>query len=130
MDLLTDAPEQRTFTLHGIERGREPVFGEIGKADNGVRETMLVGNCLHPGDFLDGARGRPVGLHVNRGDDAGIFDVVEIFADRVVAPDRLVGPENARHHGPVQPGLVRLAPNVMMGVDDIEGGHGESEVSS
>ncbi len=52
-----------------------------------------------------------------------VFDVGEIFADQIVAPDRVVGPENARHRGTAQPRLIGFAPDVMVGVDDVEVGH-------
>ena len=48
-------------------------------------------------------------------------EVGEIFADQIVAPDRLVGAEDARLHRPVEPRQVGAPPDVVMSVDD--GGH-------
>ena len=91
---------------------------QVGIADDGVRPAMRVGHRLHPGDLLDGLVLGPVALDIDRFLDAAAGDVGEIFLDRIVAPDRLVGTEDARHHRPLQPGQIGLAPDVVMGVDD------------
>jgi hypothetical protein len=127
MHLLADASEPR-MGLHGIERCADVVLGKIGKADNGVREAMRIGGSLQPGDFLDAARRLPIGLDIDRGNDARVLDVGKIFADRIVAPDRVVGSKNARHCRSGQPRLVGFTPDVMMGVDDVEMGHGGGSV--
>ena len=129
MHLLADALEP-CKRPHGVEGRADIGPGEIGEAGDGMRKAILevlrVGNRLHPGDLFDIARRIPVGLDIDRGDDAIVFDVGEIFGDRIVAADRVVGAENARHHRPVQPRLIRLAPDVMMGIDQVETGHGAS----
>ena len=61
---------------------------------------------------------RPVGLDVDGLDHARACDVGEVLLDRVVAPDRLVGTEDARHHRPHEPRQVGLPPDMMMRVDD------------
>ena len=81
-------------------------------------QPRLVGLGLHPGDFVLGPLGRPVGLHVDGFFHARVFDVGQIFLDRIVAADRLVGAEDARQHRADEPGEVLLAPDVVVGVDD------------
>ena len=44
--------------------------------------------------------------------------VGEVLLDQIVALDRLVVAEDARRHRPLEPGRVRLAPDVMMRIDD------------
>ena len=62
----------------------------------------------------------PVGLDIDRFLDARAGDVGQELLDRIVAPDRLVGTEDARHHRPLQPWQIGLAPDVVMGVDDAD----------
>src|ERR1700730_14677865 len=45
-------------------------------------------------------------------------EVIEIFADRILAPDRFVRTKYARLHRPDQPGQISLLPDMMMRVDD------------
>ena len=61
--------------------------------------------------------------------DAAAGDVGEVFLDRVVAADRLIGPEDARHHRPREPRQIGLPPDVMMRVDDGLG-HGSHNSSA
>ncbi len=96
--------------------GRE----KVGIADDAVRIAGLVGGALDVGDLVLEAVLGPVGLHIDRLDDVAAGDVGEIFADRIIAPDRLVGAENARLHRPIEPGQIGPPPDVMMGVDDRE----------
>ena len=91
---------------------------KISIADDGLRKTGLVGGALHVGDFVLEGVLRPIGLHVNRCGDAAVGDVGEIFADRIVAPDRLVRAEDARLHRPVEPWQIGPPPDVVMGIDD------------
>src|SRR5258707_12837081 len=79
---------------------------------------MLSCSLLHPRGFIFEAVIGPVGLHVNRADDAGAREIVEIFANGIIAADRFIGPEDARLHRAGQPGEIRLTPDMMMGVDD------------
>ena len=74
---------------------------------------------LHPGDLLRETIGRPIGLHIDRALDAGAAHVGEIFRDRIIAPDRFVGPEDARLHRACEPRQIVPAPDVVMGVDDL-----------
>src|SRR5437763_1293514 len=91
---------------------------EVGKGHYGMRPATTVSRLLHPGGFVFEAVIGPVGLHIDRLGDAGACEIGEIFLDRVVAADRLIGAENARLHGSAQPGQVRLTPDVMMCVDE------------
>ena len=88
-------------------------------------QPLASATAVHPGDFLLGLLLRPVGLDVDRLDHVAAGDVLEVFVDRVVPADRLIGAEDARHHRPGQPGQVVLPPDVVMGVDDGPG-HGAS----
>ena len=83
-----------------------------------MRPAGLLRRALHPGGFVLETLVRPVGLDIDRLDDALAGEVVEIFVDRIVAPDRLVGTEDARLHRADEPRQVGLAPDVVMRVDD------------
>ena len=87
-------------------------------AHDRVGKAGPVGQGLHPGHLVHGARWRPVGLHVDGFLDAAPVDVAQIFLDRVVAPDRLVGAEDTRARRPREPRQVPPPPDVMMRVDD------------
>jgi hypothetical protein len=91
---------------------------KVGIADDGLRKTGLVGGALHVGDFVLEGVLRPIGLHVNRCGDAAVGNVGEIFADRIVTPDRLVRTEDTWLHRPVEPRQIGPPPDVVMGVDD------------
>ena len=91
---------------------------KVGIADDGLRKAGLVGGVLYVGDFFLEGVFCPIGLHVNRCGDAATGDVGEIFADRIVAPHRLVRAEDARLHRPVEPRQIGSPPNVVMSVDD------------
>ena len=98
--------------------GAQSLGEQIDIADDAVRPAARVGHRLHPLDLVERAGGRPVGLYIDRARNAVRFGVGQIFADQVVAPQRLIGPEDARHHGPGEPRQIGLPPDVMMGVDD------------
>src|ERR1043166_2154087 len=83
-----------------------------------MRPAKFVRRLLHPGGFIFETVIGPVGLHIDRLGDAGACEIGEILLDRIVAPDRLIGAEDARLHRPGQPGQVRLTPDVMMCVDE------------
>src|SRR5258705_4477877 len=80
---------------------------------------MILCGLLHPGGFVFEAVVGPVGLHIDRARYTGACEIAEIFLDRIVAPDRLVGAEDARLHRAAQPGQVGLTPDMMMGIDNI-----------
>ena len=92
--------------------------GEVGVGDDRVRPARFRGRPLHPGGLVLEAFARPVRLDVDRLDDVRARDVGPVFVDRIVAPDRLVGAENARLHRADEPRQVGLAPDVVMPVDD------------
>ena len=98
-------------------------IGEIGMGDIGVRPAGRVGDRLHPLRLVVALARRPVGLDVDRLDDVAAGDVAAVFLDRIVAADRLVRPEDARHLRPRQPRQVVEPPDVMMGVDGRNGFH-------
>ncbi len=83
-----------------------------------MRPAGFLGGTLDPGRLVLETLLRPVGLHIDRLDDAIVGEVVEVFADRIVATDRLIGTKDARLHRPDQPGKVGLTPYVMMRIDD------------
>ncbi len=118
VQLHAHAAHQR-IARQPVELRAHVIDAEIGIGDDGVRPAVLVRGLLHPGRLVLEAVVGPVGLHVNRAGDAGALEIVEIFLDRIVAADRLVGPEDARLHRAGQPGQVGLTPDVMMGVDDV-----------
>ena len=101
-----------------VELRTHVVGAHVGIGDDRVRPACLVGGPLHPGRLVLISLRRPVGLHVDRLDDAEAGEVGAIFLDRIVAPDRLVGAENARLHRPDEPGKVGLPPDMMMAIDD------------
>ena len=101
-----------------VELRTHVIGADVGIGDNRVRPTGPVGGPLHPGRLVLISLGRPVGLHVDRLDDAEAVEVGAIFFDRIVAPDRLVGTENARLHRAHEPREVGLPPDVVMAVDD------------
>ena len=61
----------------------------------------------------------PIALHVDGLRHAGAGEIGQIFADQIVAPDRLVGAEDARLHRSVEPRQIAAAPDVVMRVDDV-----------
>ena len=63
-----------------------------------MRPAAFLGGALHPGRLVLESLRRPIGLYIDRFDDAIAGEIVEIFADRIVATDRLVGAEDARLH--------------------------------
>src|SRR6185437_13000469 len=81
--------------------------------------AMFIGGLLYPGRLVLETVIRPVGLDVDRAGDATACEIAEIFIDRIVAADRLVGTEDARLHRTDQPGQVGLSPDMMMTVDNI-----------
>src|ERR1700677_1604154 len=105
------APEPVELRAHVLR-------AEIGIGDDRMRPAGFLGGALHPGGFVLESLLGPIGLYIDRFDDATAGEVVEIFADRIVAPDRLIGAEDARLHRSDQPGQIGLAPDVMMRVDD------------
>ena len=91
------AHQGRDTSLFG-EDLRAAIIHQVRRADDGVRPPGLVGHRLHPARFIDHAVGRPVRLHIDRLRDPCQFDIGAVLADRVVAPDRLIRAEDARHH--------------------------------
>src|SRR5882672_651120 len=83
-----------------------------------MRPARFLGAALHPGRLVLEPLLRPIGLHIDRFDDIIAGEVVEVFADRIVATDRLIGTEYARLHRTHQPGKIGLAPYVVMRVDN------------
>ena len=65
--------------------------------------ASLVADRLHPCDLVLEPGDRPVCLHVDGLNHTGTDDVVLVLGDRVVAPDRLIRPEDARLHRPAEP---------------------------
>src|SRR5581483_4819494 len=84
-----------------------------------MRPAVFVRGLLHPGGFVLEAIVRPIGLHIDRSGHAGTRKVIQIFLDRIVAPDRVIGTENALLHRSTQPRQVGLTPDMMMCVDEI-----------
>src|SRR6516165_961356 len=91
---------------------------EIGIADDRVRVAGFGGCALDIGDFVLKSILGPIGLNINRFRHAAAGDVGQKFADRIVAPDRLVRAEDARLQRPVEPRQVRPSPDVVVGVDN------------
>ena len=81
MHLLADTLEAR-IGPHGVERRRHIRLGKIGEAGDRIRKTVRVCSRLYPRDLLDAARRVPIGLNIDRGDNAIVFDVGKIFGDR------------------------------------------------
>src|SRR6267154_3823553 len=106
--------------LQPVELRADVVRAEMRIGDDRMRPAGFLGGALHPGRLVLEPRRRPIGLHVDRFDDTMAGEVVEIFADRIVATDRLVGTEYARLHRPDQPGKIGLAPDVMMRIDNAD----------
>src|SRR4051794_34301228 len=117
VQLHAHAAHQR-IALEAVELRADVFDGEIGIGDDRMRPAVLGGGLLHPGGLVLEVLIGPVGLHIDRARDAGALEVVEIFLDRVIAPDRLVGAEDARLHRSGEPGQVGLPPDVMVAVDD------------
>jgi hypothetical protein len=111
------APHQ-SVAAEPVELRPHVIRAKIRMGDDRVRPAGFLGGALDPGRFVLEALLGPVGLHINRLDDAIAGEVVEVFADRIVATDRLIGAEDARLHRPEQPGKVGLTPDVMMRIDD------------
>src|ERR1700691_3684154 len=101
-----------------VELRAHVLHAEIGVGDDRMRPAGFLGGALHPGGLVLESFLRPIGLYIDRFDDAMAGEVVEIFADRIVAPDRLIGTEDAWLHRSDQPGQIGLAPDVMVRVDD------------
>jgi hypothetical protein len=117
VQLHADAAQERIFGKP-VER-RADIFGEqIGIADDGMRPAAFVGCLLHPGNLFLGAIRSPVRLHVDGFLDARPGNVAQVFVDRIVAANRLVGTKNARQHRANEPRQIGLPPDVMMRVDN------------
>jgi hypothetical protein len=101
-----------------VELGTHVIGADVGIDDNRVRPTRFVSGPLHPRRLVLISLGSPIGLHVDRLDDAKAVEVGAKFFDRIVAPDRLVGPKNARLHRPHEPREVGLPPDMVMAIDD------------
>lgn len=95
-----------------------PAVEEVGAADDGGGPAGLGVDVAQPGDLVQGAAERPVGLDVDRRGDAAGRGFREVFGDGIVAADRLVRAEDARDHLPLQPGQVGGAPDVVVRVHD------------
>src|ERR1700738_2465514 len=106
------------IALEPVELKAHVVRGKIRIGDDRVRPAGLFGGALHPGGLTIEPLGRPIGLHIDRFYDAIAGEVIEIFADRIIAPDRFVRTKYARLHRPDQPGQISLPPDMMMRVDD------------
>ena len=117
MELHADAAQQRVLALCFKDVPNVGI-AQVGVADDGVGVSGAVGLGLHPGDLVDGPCGRPVGLHIDRLRNTAALDVAQIFLDGIVAPDRLIGAEDARQHRPLEPRQVLPAPDVVVRVDD------------
>ena len=115
--LLAHAAHQWRLRMRRHHR-RGIVALHVDEPDDRMRPAGAVCLRLHPFDFFDGARRRPVGLHIDRLHDAGAGKVRQKFLDRIIALDRIVGAEDARHGRSLHPRLVRETPDVMMRVDD------------
>ena len=63
--LLTNTAHQRIL-LQCLEIAVGVVLQHIDIADDSVRPAGAIGRRLHPGDLILEARGRPVGLDVDR----------------------------------------------------------------
>ena len=100
-----------------IELRAHVLDAEVGVGDNRMRPARRLGRTLYPGGLVLVALARPVGLHIDRLDDAGARDIGAEFLDRIVAADRLVGAEDPGLHRPGEPGQVGLPPDVVMAVD-------------
>src|SRR5882724_6596993 len=119
VQLHTYATHQRV-ALEPVELRAYVFHAEIRVGDDRMRPAGFRGGALHPGRLVLVPRLRPIRLYIDRLDDAIAREVVEVFADRIVATDRFVGTEDARLHRPDQPGKIGLAPYVMMRVDDAD----------
>src|SRR3979490_2491611 len=119
VQLHTHATHQ-WVALEPVELRADVVRAEIRVGDDRMRPAYFLGGALHPSRLVLEPRGRPIGLHVDRLDDTIAGEGIEIFADRIVATDRLVGTEYARLHRPDQPGKIGLAPDVMMRIDNAD----------
>src|SRR5215213_9743567 len=117
MQLHPHATHQR-IACQTIQLRTDVVDAKIGVGDDGVRPAMILRGLLHPGGFVLETIIGPVGLHIYRARNAGASEVVEIFLNRIVAPDRLVGAEDAWLHRAAQPRQVGLTPDMMMGIDE------------
>src|SRR5690606_41505133 len=78
-----------------------------------------IGRLLLPADVGLLRSGGPVGLDIDRAGHAGAAHGLQELVDRVVSLGRVVVAEDTRLARALQPGEVRLAPDVMMGVDDL-----------
>ena len=117
VQLHAHAAHQR-IARQTIQLRADVIDAKIGIGDDGVRPAVVLRGLLHPGGFVLETIIGPVGLHIDRARHAGAGEIVEIFLDRIVAPDRLVGAEDARLHRAAQPGQVGLTPDMMMGIDE------------
>jgi hypothetical protein len=102
VQLHADAAYQRIFGKP-VELWTNVIRAEISKGDDAVRPSMLVRGLLNPGRLVLEAVVGPVGLNINRFGHARACEIGEIFLDRIIAADRLIGPEDARLHRADQP---------------------------
>ena len=120
VQLLPDAARCRQFRQL-CDQDAGIGIGEIGMGDVGMRPAGGIRDRLHPARLVKILPGGPVGLDIDRFDDVAAGDVAAIFVDRIVAADRLIRPEDARHLRTRQPRQITQPPDMMMGID---GGHG------
>ena len=101
------------------EHFARPGVEKVGRPHDGLGPPGGVVGTLGPADLVHDPVERPVGLDVNGGADALGGGVPDVLVDEIVAPHRLVRPEDARHHRPFEPWQIRHAPYVMVTVDDV-----------
>jgi hypothetical protein len=123
VQLLPDPPGRLELRQTFDQR---PTLGitEIRVRDIGVRPACLVADRLNPLRLVKTLSSRPVGLHIDGFDHIAAVGVGAKLLDRIIAADRLVGTENARHRRPRQPGQILQAPDVVVGVNGGDGLHG------
>src|SRR5262245_4267552 len=96
------------------------ILGEhVGISDDRDREGSAAGGLRHEPHLIQRPRRRPVRLHVDGFGNAFGPAIGKIFLDRIIAPDRLMGTENARLHRSHQPGQIGLPPDVEMRVANL-----------
>src|SRR5271155_4292378 len=109
-------PAHEGIERKAVELRAHVVGAEVGIGADRVRPAGRVRRALHPSRLVFVALGRPVCLHVDRFDDAGPGYIGAELLDRVIAPNRLIGAENAGLHRAGEPGKVALPPDMMMAV--------------